>query len=250
MFTERLETGAGIAPSESRERLAALLERDKEIVAALVELQPRLDRFVELANVPIAARAELAQLGGEYRFALDQWIAEGGHGDAPPPAHAGKLNTLRREVENALAAKDAAERAKAQTEAQRQQLVEERARIGGAADVESALILAQELAPVVESFLVERAALQERFQRLDEAVKSIGDLSRRVRDEVASRGLLLAQNRLLNLLHPHDLDPDRMAAASAARALEATRVKHEIARFMSALGTDPRTQLQLDGRAS
>jgi hypothetical protein len=71
-----------------------------------------------------------------------------------------------------------------------------------------------------------------------------------VKDEAASRALLLAQNGLLHKLRPIDFDSDRLTAIAAARALEATKVKHEIARFMTALGSDPAAKLDLSGGAS
>jgi hypothetical protein len=126
----------------------------------------------------------------------------------------------------------------------------ERSRISSAMDIEKAMILAESLNPVVDALLVDRVALEERFWKIDEAVKGIGDMGRRMKDDAVMRRLLSAQNGMLDRLFPHSLDSDRVAAASAARAAEALHVRGSIDAFMSALGNDPAAKLDLNGGAS
>jgi hypothetical protein len=246
MFTDTTQTAGGVT-SEPRQRLADLQKRDAQILAELEALAPRLTRLAELAGAPVPAQAELAQLGSEHRIALDAWIAEGGHGDAPAPVHAGKLNTLRREVELAHAAKEAAQRAKTAAEAERAKLQMERSRIAAEVQFESAIILAESLQVPIDALLSEEAALAARRAGLTEAARRLGDIARATRDEVTARRLYAWQHSLLTRIQPTDWDAMRVKTLAAARAAEALQFRGAIDTFMKALAGDSQAKLQFGG---
>jgi hypothetical protein len=96
MYSDNITDTAGGVASEPRQRLAALQQRDREIVAEIEALQPRLNRLTEIASAEVPAQAELSALDTEHRAAVDAWVADGGVGEIPSPPHGGAVATLRR----------------------------------------------------------------------------------------------------------------------------------------------------------
>jgi DNA repair exonuclease SbcCD ATPase subunit len=247
MYTEKTTETAGGVASEPRQRLDALQRRDREIVAEIEALQPRLSRLFEIASAEVPAQAELSALDAEHRAAVDAWVADGGVGEIPAPPHGGAVATLRRKIETARAAIESAQRAKQQLEAQRQALLEERGRISGAMDIESAIVLAESLQAQIDALLAEEAALAARRAGLTEAARRLGDIARVTRDEVTARNLYAWQHKLLTRIQPTDWDAMRVKTLAAARAAEALQFRGAVDAFMKALAGDCQAKLQLNG---